>query len=119
MRVPEREWPWGVGEGFGTGVAVGIGVGKGMLDAATAPETGVGVAMLETLMLPETRLGIGVAAEVGDGNVRRTGVLLVCWGPSWLNEQANEPAIKTSRMEISVHFLKGVFAFSGGGVLEV
>ena len=109
----------GVGEGFGTGVAVGIGVGMGMLDAATAPETGVGVTMLEVVMLPETRLWIGVAVEVGDGNVLRTAELLVCWGLSWLNEQATEPAIKTSRMEISVHFLKGVFAFSSGSVLEV
>ena len=109
----------GVGEGFGTGVAVGIGVGKGMLDAATAPETGVGVTMLEVVMLPESRLWIGVAVEVGDGNVLRTAELLVCRRLSWLNEQATEPAIKTSRMEISVHFLKGVFAFSSSSVLEV
>ena len=107
----------GVGEGFGTGVAVGVtngsgvavgvGVGKGMLDAATAPETGVGVAMLDTAMEPGARPVIGVAVGVGDGNVRRTGVSSVSWGPSWLEEQANEPAIKTSRMEIGVYFLKG------------
>ena len=93
----------GVGEGFrkgvavgvtnGSGVAVGVGVGKGMLDAA---------------MGPETRLGIAVAVAVGDGNVRRTGESSACWGPSWLDEHANEPAIKTSRMEISVYFLKAL-----------
>ena len=107
----------GVGEGIGTGVAVGVangsgvavgvGVGKGMLDAATAPETGVGVAMLDTAMEPDARPGIAVAVGVGDGNVRKTGVPSVSWGPSWLVEQANEPVIKTSRMEMGVYFLKG------------
>lgn len=119
----------GVGEGFGTGVAVGVtsgfgvavdvGVEKGMLDAATAPETGVGVAMLDTAMEPEACLGIAVAVGVGDGNVRRTGVSSVSWGPSWLEEQANEPAIKTSRMAISVYFLKNLCLSALDGVLEV
>lgn len=71
-----------------------------MLDGATAPETGVAVAMLVMAMEPEVRLGMAVA--VGDGNVRRTEASSVCWGPSWLDAQANEPAIKTSRMEMNV-----------------
>ena len=125
----EREFPWesarvsergvAVGVTNGSGVAVGVGVGKGMLDAATAPETGVGVAMLVMAMEPEARLGIGVAVGVGDGNVRRTGVSLVCWGPSRLDEQANEPAIKTTRMEIKRVFSQGFLPFNIGGVLEV
>ncbi len=108
----------GVGEGLGTGVAVGVtngsgvavgvGVGKGMLDAATAPETGGGVAMLDVAMGSETLLGLAAAVGVKDGNVLRTGVSLVCWGPSWLEEQANEPAINTTKMEISVCCAKGL-----------
>ncbi|MDE2718014.1 MAG: hypothetical protein OXI33_13530 [Chloroflexota bacterium] len=102
----------GVGKGFGAGVAVGVavgsgvavavGVGEGMLDAATAPETGVAVATLVMAMEPDVRLGIAMAVAVGDGNVRRTGASSVCWGPSWLDAQASEPAIKTSRMEMNV-----------------
>ena len=101
----------GVGEGSGTGVAVGVavgsgvavgvGVGEGMLDAATVPETGVAVDTLVMAMEPEVRLGIAVVVAVGDGNVRRAGVSSVCWGTSWLDAQANEPAIKTSRKEMS------------------
>ena len=79
-----------------------------MLEAAMAPETGVGVSMVDMPMEPETLLGIAVVVGVGDGNVRWTGVLLVCWRPSWLDEQANEPTTKTSRMEVSVYFLKGL-----------
>ncbi len=66
----------GVGEGEGTGVAVGV------------------------------TIGFAVAVGVEDGDVGSTGVPLVCWEPSWLGEQANEPTINASRMETNVYFRK-------------
>ena len=85
-------------EDAGTTAAVGVGEGEG---------TGVAVGVTN---------GFAVAVGVEDGDVGRTRVPLVCWEPSWLGEQANEPTIKASRMETSVYFRKR-FPFSSGGVL--
>ena len=112
----ETRPPVGVGEGGGTEVGVGegagaevaAGAGRGVLDPATAPGTGAGVATLDTVLCSEPCLGAGVTLAPGGGNVRRIGVSSACEEPDWLGAQANEPAIKISKMGMSVYFLKGL-----------